>query len=237
MFGNFSEQMKKSTKPASALLEMNAKALELVSQQQTIFFSGLMSDSVKLLSSLHDQTELKGVVAAQSVYAQSVKDRLASASKTTYSALNEIREDLTSVVKSNFVDLAEEATPVSPVTVSPAKVTTPKDTQTKTVKKAAAVTAPEKAVKAPAEAKQEVAPVPKQEKTVQPQATPPVATKPKASKTPAKKAVTKKTPAVTKAAVAPAAEKAPAVAKKPTVKKTVAELSPADVKADPSKKA
>jgi hypothetical protein len=232
MFGNFSEQMKKSTKPASALLEMNAKALELVSQQQTMFFSGLMSDSVKLLSTLNDQTELKGVMAAQSVYAQSVKDRLTSASKTTYSALNEMREDLTSVVKTNFVDVADKIKPASPAAV---KTQTVKPA--KTVKPASAKKASEDTVKAPAEAKKEVAPAAKQEKTVQPQATPPVAAKPKTSKAPVKKAVAKKTPAAKKVAAAPAAEKAPAVAKKPTVKKTVAELSPADVKADSSKKA
>jgi hypothetical protein len=237
MFGNFSEQMKKSTKPASALLEMNAKALELVSQQQTIFFSGLMSDSVKLLSSLNDQTDLKSVVAAQSVYAQSLKDRLASASTTTYSALNEMREDLTSVVKTNFVDVVEEAKPASPAPASPTVVKTQVATPTKVVKQASTKKATEESVKAPAEVKKEVAPVAKQEKAAQPQATPPVVSKPNTSKAPAKKTVAKKTPAAKKVAVASAADKMPAVAKKPTVKKSVAELSPADVKADSSKKA
>jgi phasin family protein len=226
MFGNFSEQMKKSTKPASALLEMNAKTLELVSKQQTVFFSGLMSDSVKLLSNLNEQTELKGVIAAQSVYAQSVKERLTSASKTTYSALNEMREELSSVVKTNFADASEEIeTPATPAPASKAAKT----------KKAAPAKKSVAAQKATPVVAKQVTPT-KPAQTVKPQAAPAVAEKPKVSKAPAKKAVAKKSP-VAKKATAPKADKAPTVTTKPTVKKTVAQLSPADVKAESSKKA
>ncbi|MBT1451638.1 phasin family protein [Glaciecola sp. XM2] len=242
MFGNFSEQMKKSTKPANTLLEMNAKTLELVSKQQTVFFSGVMTDSVKLLSALNDQTELKDMLAAQSVYAESVRERLTSASKTTYSALSAMRQDVADVVKTSFADATEDAKAV--VTEAVAKVT-PAPAKKATVAKKAP--APKKAAatkKAPV-AKQ--APVAKTAapKTVTPQATPPVVEKPVAtpavevkapvSKAPAKKAAAKKTPVAKKATAAPAATKAPAPAKKVAAKKKVAELSPADVKADSTK--
>lgn len=108
MFGKFSEQMKKSAQPAASLFEMNAKTLELMTKQQTVFFTGVMSDSVKLLSSLSGQTELRDVIAAQSVYAESVRERLSSASKTTFSELSELQGELTGLVKNSLESASEE---------------------------------------------------------------------------------------------------------------------------------
>ena len=63
-----------------SLFALNTKALETFSQQQTEFFTGFMADSVKYVESLSVQTEVKGYVAAQTAYAESVKDRFAHAS-------------------------------------------------------------------------------------------------------------------------------------------------------------
>ena len=112
MFGKFSEQVKKSSKPVSSLVAVNTKALEELSQQQTEFFTGFLADSVKYVESLSVQTEVKGFVAAQSTYAEAVKERLAHTSKQTYGTMNDIREEYTKVLKTSIEELpaAEEVT-------------------------------------------------------------------------------------------------------------------------------
>jgi len=248
MFGNFSQQMKKSTKPASALLEMNAKTLELVSKQQTVFFSGLMTDSKKLLSTILTQTEMKGVIAAQTVYAESVKERFTTVSKNTYGGLSDIGKDAASVMKDSVESVGAEAkevmskvmTPSAKAKVSPAaaaKTVKPaaKEASKPVAKKAApkkAATVAKKPVAKKAPIKKVVAEkavaasAPIASKKVTPQATPPVVEKPVVA------------PKSAKADAAPAAVSTPAAkakvtkAKKTAPKKAVAELSPADVKAE-----
>mmetsp|Transcript_18110 Transcript_18110/g.58592 ORF Transcript_18110/g.58592 Transcript_18110/m.58592 type:complete len:225 (-) Transcript_18110:28-702(-) len=138
MFGQFSEQFKKSTQPASELLAANVKALEAVTAQQTQFFSGLVDDSVKLMQSVAQQTEVKSILAAQSVYAESLRERLTSTSKNTYGTLNAVSKQYADTLKSGFETASEAAqesvkaassqvanvTPVSkpkPAKASPAK--------------------------------------------------------------------------------------------------------------------
>ena len=72
MFAKFSEQVKKSAQPAPSLFEMNLfemnlNALELLYKQQTELVSGMINDSVKLLSSLTKQSEVKAMAPALKV--------------------------------------------------------------------------------------------------------------------------------------------------------------------------
>lgn len=151
MFGKFSEQVKKSSKPVSSLVAVNTKALEELSQQQTEFFTGFLADSVKYVESLSVQTEVKGFVAAQSTYAEAVKERLAHTSKQTYGTMNDIREEYTKVLKTSIEELpaAEEVTKelmkAVPAVATPA------------APKAEAKPAPAKAVAKPAPAKKPAA--------------------------------------------------------------------------------
>ncbi|MET1219751.1 MAG: phasin family protein [Glaciecola sp.] len=121
MFGKFTEQVKKSSQPMGSLFALNTKALETFSQQQTEFFTGFMADSVKYVESLSVQTEVKGFVAAQTAYAESVKDRFAHASKATYGHVNKLRDEYAAVLKSSLEDLpnaqelAKEVAKVAPV--------------------------------------------------------------------------------------------------------------------------
>jgi hypothetical protein len=123
MFGKFSEQMKKSTQPAASLFEMNAKSLALMSQQNTVFLSGLMDDSVKLLSTLSEQSELNGFIAAQSVYAESVRERFTSASKTTYSELNELHTQIKKIASTSIDTTLNQSNTKAERNVTPVKVT------------------------------------------------------------------------------------------------------------------
>ena len=108
MFGKFSEQVKKSTKPVNSLVALNAKKLEELSQMQTEFFTGFMADSVKYVEAITIQTEVKGVIAAQTSYAEAVKERIANASKHTYGAINDIREEYTDLLKTSLNDASAE---------------------------------------------------------------------------------------------------------------------------------
>lgn len=179
MFGKFSEQVKKSSKPVSSLVAVNTKALEELSQQQTEFFTGFLADSVKYVESLSVQTEVKGFVAAQSTYAEAVKERLAHTSKQTYGTMNDIREEYTKVLKTSIEELpaAEEvtkelmkavpavATPAAPkaeAKPAPAKKPAAKKAPAKAAPKAATKAAPKPAAKAEAP-KAEAKPVAKAE--------------------------------------------------------------------------
>lgn len=99
MFGQFSEQMKKSTQPVNELLAANVKAIETVTKQQTQFFSGLVEDSVRLMQTVAQQTEVQGVLAAQSVYAESVRERLTSNSKVTYNTVSSVSKQYTDALQ------------------------------------------------------------------------------------------------------------------------------------------
>lgn len=109
MFGQFSEQMKNSSQPASELLAANIKAMEAVTKQQTQFFSGLVDDSVKLMQSIAKQTEIKDVLAAQAVYAGSVRERFSSTSAVTYATISSVSKQYTDALKSGYEAISETA--------------------------------------------------------------------------------------------------------------------------------
>lgn len=172
MFGTFSEQLKNSTKPAHTLLELNAKALESLAQQQTELFTGLLSDGVKYMETVSVQPELKTILAANSDYAASMRERLSSASKETYSTLNDVREQVTKVMTTSLAHTSEEVqkqTQATAETVQKAAQTTQKKAQStarataksteQTAKKAVdtAVATTQKATEKTAEATQKTA--------------------------------------------------------------------------------
>jgi hypothetical protein len=159
MFGKFSEQVKKSSQPVNSLVALNAKRLEALSQMQTEFFTGFMADSLKYVESMSVQTEVKGVIAAQTSYAEALKDRFAHASKDTYGAMNNIREEYTDLLKTSLNEsvanvsaathaAATAAAPIKPVAPAdkPAAQAAPKKAEVKPVAKPAAKAKP--AVKA-----------------------------------------------------------------------------------------
>jgi hypothetical protein len=164
MFGKFSEQVKKSSQPVNSLVALNAKRLEALSQMQTEFFTGFMADSLKYVESMSVQTEVKGVIAAQTSYAEALKDRFAHASKDTYGAMNNIREEYTDLLKTSLNEsvanvpaathaAAPAVAPIKPVAPAdkPAAQAAPKKAKVKPVAKPAAKATP--AVKAAVQSK------------------------------------------------------------------------------------
>ncbi|MGQ8366012.1 TIGR01841 family phasin [Glaciecola sp. 1036] len=224
MFGNFSEQFKKSTKPASSLLEMNAKAMTDIAGQQTLFFKGLMDDSKKLVETVTTQSELKGVIAAHSVYAESIRERMSSASKSTYGTLNEVREQMTELVKGSIEEASSDAKQAVEKAVEKVATATKKaETVTKEAAKAAPVAKPA----APKKAAPKKAPAKSTTKKATTSTAAKATTTTKAAAKPAPKATASKT--TVKAAPKP--EATPAV--KPKAK--VADLKADEVKAAPKK--
>ncbi len=133
MFGKFSEQLKKSSKPINSLMAMNAKAMEDLSQNQTELFTGLLTDSVKFIESVTVQTEVKGVVAAGSEYAESMRDRFAMASKGAYSTLSHMQAELKDVMKTSLdegVEAAKTAVAEAPKAPAAPKKAAPKAEET-----------------------------------------------------------------------------------------------------------
>jgi phasin family protein len=102
MLSQLTEQVKKSSQPVSDLLAANAKALQEVSHTQTSLISGVLGDSMKLLQSLNEQTEVKGLLAAQSVYAETVRERITASSKTTYGVFTSMSQQFANVMKTSF---------------------------------------------------------------------------------------------------------------------------------------
>ncbi len=190
MFGKLSEQLKKSAKPASTLLEMNAKVLGEIASQQTQFFTGVITDSKKLVETVSEQSEMKGILAAQSVYAESVRDRMTSTSKSTYGTLTTMREEVTGLVKDSLEDATADAKAVVEKAVAEVSKAAPAVKKPAAKKTAAKKPAAKKVAAKPA-AKAEAAPA-----------------KPAAKKPAAKKATAK---------AAPAPESTPAVKPKAKV--------------------
>jgi phasin family protein len=118
MFGQFSKQMKNSSQPASEFFAANVKAMEAVTKQQTLFFSGLVDDSVKLIQTIAQQTEMKDILAAQAVYAESLRERLTSTSTNTYNTISAVSQKYTDAVKSSYEtagEVAKETVKTAPV--------------------------------------------------------------------------------------------------------------------------
>lgn len=159
MFGKFSEQLKKSAKPVNSLVALNAKTFEDLSQHQTELFTGLLSESVKYMESVTHQTEVKGVMAANSAYAQTMRERFASVSKETYSTLSAMSEQVTKVLQQSIDSPVID----TPVPSSAAKV---EPAVPKKVTKATEVNPPAVSKSSPtAEAKTEVKAAPAAKKT------------------------------------------------------------------------
>jgi hypothetical protein len=111
MFGKFAEQLKQSSQPVSAMVAVIAKALEAVSKQQAAFVSGMLSDSVIYLNSAAKQGDIKGVIAAQAAYSESVRDRFTTASSGTLSALSEARDNLSKLMSQTIAAKPTETVP------------------------------------------------------------------------------------------------------------------------------
>ena len=109
MFSQLSEQVKTSAQPVSDLFAANVKALQSVSEQHATFVSGVFSDSVKLIQTVGQQTDANGVLAAQGVYAESVRERLTVTSKETLSTLNEIGEQFAAGLRTSLEGVSEQA--------------------------------------------------------------------------------------------------------------------------------
>jgi phasin family protein len=116
MLSQLSEQAMKSSQPASDLLAANVKILQTVSKQQADLVSGMLGDSMKLMQSLGQQTEVKGLLAAQTVYAESVRERITATSKHTYSTLTAAGQQFADTLKTSF-----DAPAASPATKPVAK--------------------------------------------------------------------------------------------------------------------
>lgn len=121
MFGKFTEQLKQSSQPVSAMVAVNAIAIEALSKQQTAFVSGMLSDGVTYLNNAAKQGDIKGFIAAQAAYSESVRDRFTTASSGTLSALSEARDNLSKLMSQTIA-----AKPSETVTPKKRAATKPK---------------------------------------------------------------------------------------------------------------
>lgn len=163
MFGKFAEQVKQSSKPISELVTVNTKALEAISKQQTAFLTGVLSDSVSFMQDATKQTKLNGLLAAQSVYSESVRDRFTTVSSDTLSTLTTARDDLSKVMKDSF---AKSAAPETRAPATPKQTAAKPAPAKKPVAKAKPVAAKPVAPKKAAATKQPIEPVTAVEKPV-----------------------------------------------------------------------
>lgn len=153
MFGQLSEQLKKTAKPVNSVIAANTKTLEALSGHQTALFTGLLSDSVNFVQALSTQPTVKGLIAAQSDYAEAMRDRFTSATKETYSTLSVLRDDMTLAMKNSLDESVEDtkevvATP-KPAPAPKAKTPVVKKTtagKTRPKPESTAETAPEEKV-------------------------------------------------------------------------------------------
>lgn len=108
MFSQLSEQVKKSSQPVSDLFAANLKALQAVSSQQASFVSGVFNDSMKMMQTVSQQTEVNGLLAAQSVYVEALRERLTITTKSTLSTLNVVGQQFADTMKTSFEGVATQ---------------------------------------------------------------------------------------------------------------------------------
>jgi ABC-type transporter Mla subunit MlaD len=123
MLNQLSEQVKKSSQPASELFAANVKAIQSVTQQQAALVSGVIGDSMELFKALSGQADSKGLLAAQSAYAESIRDRVTTTTKSTYGALNIVGQQFADTMKNSF-DMSQ-AVSVAKAVASPKAIAAP----------------------------------------------------------------------------------------------------------------
>lgn len=133
MLGNYSEQLKQSSKPLSAIVNLHTKAMSSLGQHQAAFISGMFGDSARYMSAAGRQKDLKGLMIAQSHYAEALRDRVTTASSHTLATLSEARDELSQLIAGATspkasTDKADSATPSVKQT---APAATPKSTRAK----------------------------------------------------------------------------------------------------------
>lgn len=102
MFDTIVEQFKNAMKPASELMSLNAKAVELLMQQQAALVTTSMNETIALSKELMEQKDFSGVFKTQKEYLSGMKDTLVSTSKESYSVLTDTQEKAGELLKGAF---------------------------------------------------------------------------------------------------------------------------------------
>lgn len=98
MFSFFSDQLKSTTNPMQSLFASNAKTFESLAQQNTELWTGMLSDGVKYMEKVSVQPQIETILAANSEYAASVRERWVSSSRMAFQTLTSLRTENTETV-------------------------------------------------------------------------------------------------------------------------------------------
>lgn len=110
MFNDFAEQFQRSFQPMSEMAAVNAKAMEILAEQQTSLFTAILNDGVACAKGLNGEYDLTTVMEAQKSYAEGVQQKMADTAKEAYSVLAETQEKLGELMSGAFTTATESAT-------------------------------------------------------------------------------------------------------------------------------
>lgn len=114
-FENFNEQFEKSLKPYNELVNVNAKALEQLAQQQAELFTSNLKEGVSYAQNLSAQKDLAAIVEEQRVFAENLQEKLTNAAKEAYGVIASAQEQAGDILKGAFAEAQETVKTAAPV--------------------------------------------------------------------------------------------------------------------------
>lgn len=99
MLNKVVESFQNAMKPATELMSLNAKAVELLVQQQASLVTGAVNTNVAFTKELLGQKDVSGLYKTQKEYLSGVKETVVSASKEAYSVLSDTKEKAGELLK------------------------------------------------------------------------------------------------------------------------------------------
>jgi phasin family protein len=120
MFDKITEQFENSLKPYSELVNINAKALEKLAQQNADLFTSNLKEGVAYAQELSAKKDMASVIETQKAFAENMQEKLTNAAKEAYSVLTAAQEQTGEVLKGAFAQAQETAKAVAPKAVKAA---------------------------------------------------------------------------------------------------------------------
>ena len=102
---NNAEQFSSVMKPFNSLVEINAKSVELLINQQAALITTMMSDSVAQTKVLSEQTDLATAIESQKVFTEALQAKVSASAKEAYEVVTKTSEDLSSLVKNSIAEV------------------------------------------------------------------------------------------------------------------------------------
>lgn len=107
MYDNMLKEMQEKMKPVTELAEINKKAMEKIFALQSGYFADCVSATLAQVKALAEVKEPKEVLELQIKFIKQQEAKLTETAEQEFAALNEVREQFSSLVEESLSSLSE----------------------------------------------------------------------------------------------------------------------------------